>query len=344
MVNNTPFLSTAHDHFNPKNAPRDSSKLYQPDWVYLDRHVLRFYGYFKESVVESNSENSRNRKVKVLFYLEDNSVSINEEKFENSGIPQGKFLKREKYVQENGKFLTAYDFRLGQAVTLYGRSIYLYNCDDYTREFYEKAAQPQGPAEPYQDDQWTSTVTNKWVPKKDAQMKEYLEKKLGGGKVNSEKQFLENDRKVLKFFARYEGAPFIVHYFLADDTIEVREVALPNSGKDPFPVTFRRQKLAKSFALNQPGQTYAENFLKAEELAVGSSLEVFGRAYLLEGCDEFTRTYCRTKFGVDFPTDANSNAGKEPARSSTSLVMQTSSFRRTTALAPRRTPSATSSG
>jgi hypothetical protein len=167
---------------------------------------------------------------------------------------------------------------------------------------------------------------------------------LGGGKVNSEKQFLENDRKVLKFFARFEGAPFIVHYFLADDTIEVREVALPNSGKDPFPVTFRRQKLAKSFALNQPGQTYAENFLKAEELAVGSSLEVFGRAYLLEGCDEFTRNYCRTKFGVDFPTDANSNAGKEPARSSTSLFMQTSSFRRTTALAPRRTPSATSSG
>jgi hypothetical protein len=34
-------------------------------------------------------------------------------------------------------------------------------------------------------------------------MKEYFEKKLGGGKVSSEKQFLENDRKVLKFFARF---------------------------------------------------------------------------------------------------------------------------------------------
>ena len=50
-------------------------------------------------------------------------------------------------------------------------------------------------------------------------MKEYLEKKLGGGKVNSEKQFLENDRKVLKFYARLEGAPHIVHFFLADDTV-----------------------------------------------------------------------------------------------------------------------------
>lgn len=77
QVNNTPFLSTSHDHFNPKNVNKDSSKLYQPDWVYLDRHVLRFYGYFKESVVERNGENSRNRKVKLLFYLEDNSISIN---------------------------------------------------------------------------------------------------------------------------------------------------------------------------------------------------------------------------------------------------------------------------
>lgn len=64
-------------------------------------------------MVESNLENSRNRKVKVLFYIEDNSISINEEKKENSGIPQGKFLKREKYVKNDGKFMTAYDLRLG---------------------------------------------------------------------------------------------------------------------------------------------------------------------------------------------------------------------------------------
>ncbi len=45
-------------------------------------------------------------------------------------------------------------------------------------------------------------MDTKWIPKKDALMKEYLEKKLGGGKVTSEKQFLENDRKVLKFYAK----------------------------------------------------------------------------------------------------------------------------------------------
>lgn len=74
---------------------------------------------------------------------------------------------------------------------------------------------------------------------------------------------MENDRKVLKFYALCEGEKYIIHFFLADDTIEVREVSIPNSGKDPFPVTFRRQKLPRKFALNQPGQTYAEDFLKA---------------------------------------------------------------------------------
>jgi hypothetical protein len=70
--------------------------------------------------------------------------------------------------------LTAYEIRLGETIVIYGRSIYLYHCDDYTREFYEKAGQPQGPSEPYENDEWTSTTTNKWVPKKDAQMKENL--------------------------------------------------------------------------------------------------------------------------------------------------------------------------
>lgn len=146
---------------------------------------------------------------------------------------------------------------MGESIEIYGRNIFLYNCDEYTREFYEKHGTPQGPAEPYEDDQWTSKTNAKWVPQKDAQMKDYLEKKLGGGRVTSQKQFLENDRKVLKFYASFEGEKYIIHFFLADDTIEVREVSVPNSGKDPFPVTFKRQKLPKRFALNQPGQTYA---------------------------------------------------------------------------------------
>mgnify|MGYP000559289664 CR=1 FL=1 len=59
-------------------------------------------------------------------------------------------------------------------------------------------------------------------------MKNYLECKLSGGKVHSQKQFLENDRKVLKLNAKYDGFNYFIHYFLADDTVEIREIHFNN--------------------------------------------------------------------------------------------------------------------
>ena len=50
--------------------------------------MLRWYGYFKEAVTESPTENYRVRKVVVLFYLEDNSCQVVEPKEDNSGLPQ----------------------------------------------------------------------------------------------------------------------------------------------------------------------------------------------------------------------------------------------------------------
>lgn len=54
--------------------------------------VLRFYGYFKESVVESNMENHRIRKVILYYYLEDDSMHVAEPRQDNSGIPQVRVL------------------------------------------------------------------------------------------------------------------------------------------------------------------------------------------------------------------------------------------------------------
>ena len=61
-----------------------------PAWVAFDRKVLNFSGYFLENVhITKNDEQFRIRKVKVYFYLEDDSVQVNEPQIENSGIPQG---------------------------------------------------------------------------------------------------------------------------------------------------------------------------------------------------------------------------------------------------------------
>jgi len=105
----------------------------------MDRHVLRFYGYFKESVVESRLETARLRKLIVFFYLEDNSLSMLEPKQMNSGIPQGEILKRKKVLKSDGsgKNIGIEDFIVGQDVNIYGKHIRLYDCDEYTRSFYK---------------------------------------------------------------------------------------------------------------------------------------------------------------------------------------------------------------
>lgn len=131
-------------------------------------------------------------------------------------------------------------------------------------------------------------------------MKDYMEHKLGGGRVHSQKQFLENDRKVLKFYV-FSEIPYIMHYYLADDTIEIKEVNYPNSGRDPFSMMLRRQKLPRKFQLNQPGQTYAEDFIRPSDIQYGQTLLIYNRKFQINGCDPYTQLYYKEKFNVDFP-------------------------------------------
>ena len=203
----------------------DLSEHFQPDYVKLDKQVLRFYGYFKESIVESRNENCRIRKLTIYYYLTDGTISINEERETNSGIIQGIFLKRLKVKKDENSSYTYSDLMVGIDIYIYGRYIRLFDCDEYSREFYAAQGLEQKPKVDSPVDMFHENVKkSKIVQKRDNSMKDYLEHKLGGGKVHSQKQFLENDRKVLKLNAKYDGLNYIIHYFLADDTVEIREI------------------------------------------------------------------------------------------------------------------------
>jgi hypothetical protein len=132
-------------------------------------------------------------------------------------------------------------------------------------------------------------------------MKEYMEKTLGGGKVPSQKQFLDNDRKVLRFFCESEDLPFIVHYYMADDTVEIREVHHPNNGRDAFPKLLQRQKLPFRSDVNQPGLHFiGDNYLTCDEIYPGQPIIAFNRAYTILGVDQYTQNYFLEKHGRTF--------------------------------------------
>lgn len=104
--------------------------------------VLRFFGYFKEAVTESYLENHRVRKIIFLYYLKDDTVQVSEPRQDNSGIPQGIFIKRHRATRPDGTPLSPKDLKVGGIVELYGRQFYLADADSFTRDFFAKNGTP----------------------------------------------------------------------------------------------------------------------------------------------------------------------------------------------------------
>ena len=177
----------------------------------------------------------------IYYYLEVRTLLLVEPKQVNAGQPQGAFLNRQMVLKNDGSKMPFQptDFRVNQDLELCGRFIRIYDCDQYTREFFNNLGEPQEEATGCPEDLFVESQ-KKIPPKKDPELLEFLEKKLGGGKVNSWKQFLDNDRKVLVFYTRSGDLQFVWNYFLANDSIEIREVHFPNDGRDSFSVYLRR--------------------------------------------------------------------------------------------------------
>ena len=91
---------------------------------------------------------------------------------------------------------------------------------------------------------------------------------------------MDQDRKVLRFFCACDDLPYVIHYYMADDTIEIREVHHPNDGRDAFPKLLNRQKLPFSANVNQPGLNFiGDNYLTCDEIHPDKPITAFGRHY-----------------------------------------------------------------
>ncbi|XP_072860280.2 EF-hand domain-containing protein 1 isoform X1 [Pogona vitticeps] len=292
----------------PKQAPPSD---FIPAHVTFDKKVLKFDGYFQEDVPISTEEHFRIRKVGIYYYLEDDSMSVMEPIVENSGIPQGKLIKRQRLPKnDRGDYYHWKDLNRGINITIYGKTFRIVDCDAFTETFLQSQGIELNPPEKMIFDPYTEL------------RKMPLRMYVTPSDFDQLKQFLAFDKKVLRFYAMWddtesmfgENRRFIIHYYLADDTVEVREVHERNNGRDPFPVLIRRQRLPKKIVENKgtfpscvleiSDQEVLEWFT-AKDFAVGKSTTLLGRKFFIYDCDEFTRQFCQDKFGItDFqPVD-----------------------------------------
>ncbi|GIQ89369.1 hypothetical protein KIPB_011813 [Kipferlia bialata] len=116
----------------------------------------------------------------------------------------------------------------------------------------------------------------------------------------------------------------VVHYYLADDTVEVLEVMAPNSGRDPFPKFLGRQRLPinNDLGLQMTSVMNAEGtFVSVKDLVIGQALNVFGRKVFLYDCDSATRKYMVNVVRVDPSTLVPAPTPKQEFRAPVKMVV-----------------------
>jgi hypothetical protein len=297
-----------------------------PAHLAYDKKVLKFSGYFKENFSESNgpTSNYRIRFVDIYYYMEDDSISFIEPVIENSGTPQGKLLQRQRLPKDDlGNSYHWTDLNCGIDMLVYGRTYRLTCCDDYTKKFFQsngiKLNDPEeAPHDPYTESRRPPNRTTK--TKSD---------------FDTLKRFLTLDRKVLRFYAVWddrdmrfgEMRPFIFHYFLVDDTLQIREVHTPNDERDPFPVLLQRQRVQidrydipdtfPSCIMEVSDAEVQGKWLTASDFKIGKTLTISNRRFLIYECDEFTRQWYRTEMNfeqpekIEIPVESNSKKARK---------------------------------
>lgn len=273
-----------------------------PAHVGFDKKVLLYDAYFKQTVHESPNEFYTVRPVKIYYYLEDDSIAVVEPKVENCGIPQGKLIKRQRLPKNDlGDNWHWKDFNNGVELTFYGKSFIVHDCNKWTKEFMESEGIVVNPPEACPTDPYTQSREK---PRQTYKTPSDFDKT---------KQFIELDRKVLRFYCIWddrdsmfgEVKPCVLHYYLVDDTMEVRESHSPNDGRDPFPVLIGRGRIPldrgsvpTSFpAINMEiSEHEISEWFEPKHFKLGGTVFILGRRFLLYDCDPFTKRYLGVKF------------------------------------------------
>ncbi|KAK6187064.1 hypothetical protein SNE40_006312 [Patella caerulea] len=291
-----------------------------PSHVKLDKKVLRFNGYFTQTIIESPDETYRVRPIELYYYLEDDTIAVFEPHVENSGMPQGKLIKRQKLPKDDeGGTYHWRDINIGMNLTFYGKIFKIVNCDQFTQNFLESEGIIVNPLEPVPTDPYIEQ-------RKTASA---LKTFSTPSSFDKTRQFLELDRKVLRLFCLWDDQdsmfgelrPFILHYYLVDDTLEIREVHKPNDGRDPFPVLIGRHKVPKNRSDIKPNfplitmevtDHEIKEYFTPRDFMIGKTVIIYGRRFLVYDCDNFTKSFYYHNFGItEFPAMEVEGMAKE---------------------------------
>ncbi|KAM4560712.1 EF-hand domain-containing family member C2 [Fundulus diaphanus] len=265
-----------------------------PSWLAFDKQVLCFEAYFQETVPVSDLETHRIRKCKIYFFLEDDTVKVVQPKCKNSRLIQGTLIRRSRIPlppPDDDQFYNVLHFNVNQEMVFFSRTFTVTNCDSFTKNFLTKLGVHLNEPAMVPDDPYSNLRQ---------QPEESMKPRCSYEWRYSFKRFLDHDGEVLRFCCFWDDTKtmfgdlreLILHYYLADDTIEVFAITPPNSGREHIPKFLRRSKLPKAGAVS-------EEFYRDSDLIIGAEVNIWGRIVIIADCDDFTKEYYRSKYGIE---------------------------------------------
>ncbi len=280
----------------------------RPAWLSNESQVLHFMAYLLDQPIEdggrvispSLSACSQIRIFTITYYLGDGTISMDEKRQANSGMLQGKFLRRMKvqkpHANEGEGYYRPEDIRIGGDMCILGRNFRVVDANKQTRSWYEeklniKLSEAIVPDSELAQGQHTNKLQNSLAQQQ-------------SNRVRREKgEYFKKDCSVMRFFCKFQDfrlhgdtCDYILYYYLIDDTCEIKEKAA--TGRQSFPNLLRRQKLPKdSFHVPSAygGVSSKSDDLDNEveyytwkDLLCGKAISVYGKYLLLMGCDKLT--------------------------------------------------------
>nr|XP_012216880.1 PREDICTED: EF-hand domain-containing family member C2-like [Linepithema humile] len=316
--------TTVHSRYS-SICPRGEAQEIPP-WLAYDGQRLKFKAFFQETVQEKWKMAFHIRAVNISFFLEDGTMKIVEPSVDNSGLEQGVLVRRQRIPIPDPvkyRYYDILDLNIGKEPEIYGRVYKIIDCDKFTRQFLNRMGIPVPdpidlPKDPYSEIRKVETF-----PKKP------------GHTTSTLGNFLKYDRQVLRFYGYWDDTEsphgiihdLELHYYLSDNTMDIKENVPSNAGRDSGLMFVKRMKIPKFYTGLQPigvqdpftilnvlGENGAKNYYIADsldtgkvtadyykdnELSIGAEINVFGRRIVITDMDAFTKKYYRIKYGLD---------------------------------------------
>lgn len=275
--------------------------------------VLTFQAYYDD---DAKGAGPASRQFVYLYYfVDDCSIKIVVAPKKRGGDKSGTKLRRSVALKENGETFAPDDFKLGGAVSIYGRVYNIVDCNQTTRDFFsddvasiqephENSGDYSGISAPEENEAYNNHEWDAFRPKKN-QLKIYMEAKMGNTTNNSKREgFIAYGNSVLKFLCCWDDTSnmygkrheYAIIYHLADDTVDISAISKNTDGGECRQL-LKRSKLPKSSGdheksdgefLPDPGKC---GFLHWSDFDVGATIEVYRRTFLIMDADKATRQF-----------------------------------------------------